>query len=635
MIKRLSVLSIVLIAAAMTGCTYMSEGLFPDRDVAAETVSEDYFGDSARKIVYLPEQQWDAGDSLWFYNTTQGSDLIPYDIFLHLKIANSTKELFRSSGNMRKYRYLTQNPSMDNPDGLPVGFVKDDYNGRQYMGFTCAACHTTQVNYKGIGMRIDGGPAMADMDSMLRALELALKDTLHHSNKLKQLEMDIHGSDGMHNAADFKRGLEAATQRISTYNKINLSTNAGHRVDYGFARLDAFGRIYNRILGHLTPQATYNSPNAPVSYPFLWDTPQYDFVQWNGVGNNNSGGAAGFFGPLGRNTGEVLGVFATFDVENKKLEYVQKLSADKRNLVRLESHLESLRSPAWPETILPKIDQQKAALGKKVYEQYQCAACHTPKSEFTAEQLKHGIVAQFSSVELIGTDKQMAYNAIHDAGKTGVLKGKPDSVGGGSYGSHAPVLNTLTTVTTAAIIATDRTKPFFVRWAEEIDLLARSLFSNPVSKATVRHVDFSIQPKALNVYKGRALNGIWATAPYLHNGSVPNLYELFLPACSNDEIASGKECRSNTFNLGSRELDPVKVGFVNKSKARYPGLFTYDTSLPGNSNRGHEYAAGITPIIVRDANGKPVMSQGKVQMARFKPMNKEQREWLVEYLKTL
>src|SRR5262249_17411833 len=31
-------------------------------------------------------------------------------------------------------------------------------------------------------------------------------------------------------------------------------------------------------------------------------------------------------------------------------------------------------------------------------------------------------------------------------------------------------------------------------------------------------------------YKARPLDGIWATAPYLHNGSVPNLTELLKPA---------------------------------------------------------------------------------------------------------
>ena len=75
-------------------------------------------------------------------------------------------------------------------------------------------------------------------------------------------------------------------------------------------------------------------------------------------------------------------------------------------------------------------------------------------------------------------------------------------------------------------------------------------------------------------YKARPLNGIWATAPYLHNGSVPNLDELLK--------APGK--RVKTFRVGSREFDPENVGFVTTE-----GEFTLDTTLPGNSNAGHHY----------------------------------------------
>jgi hypothetical protein len=41
-----------------------------------------------------------------------------------------------------------------NPDALPVGFVKDGYLNKNYMGLICAACHTAQINYQGLGMRI-------------------------------------------------------------------------------------------------------------------------------------------------------------------------------------------------------------------------------------------------------------------------------------------------------------------------------------------------------------------------------------------------------------------------------------------------------------------------------------------------
>ena len=80
-------------------------------------------------------------------------------------------------------------------------------------------------------------------------------------------------------------------------------------------------------------------------------------------------------------------------------------------------------------------------------------------------------------------------------------------------------------------------------------------------------------------YKARPLDGIWATAPFLHNGSVPNLWALLSP------IDEGQ--RPEKFCLGSRAFDPVKVGFSTECSE---GLFELDTAIDGNRNTGHEFA---------------------------------------------
>ena len=84
-------------------------------------------------------------------------------------------------------------------------------------------------------------------------------------------------------------------------------------------------------------------------------------------------------------------------------------------------------------------------------------------------------------------------------------------------------------------------------------------------------------------YKGRPLTGIWATPPYLHSGAVPTLYDLLLPP----------EQRPQSFFLGSREFDPIKVGFVTQQSPE--NSFEFRTRGPdgrmidGNSNAGHDY----------------------------------------------
>lgn len=109
-------------------------------------------------------------------------------------------------------------------------------------------------------------------------------------------------------------------------------------------------------------------------------------------------------------------------------------------------------------------------------------------------------------------------------------------------------------------------------------------------KRGIYHPDTISKPYAsLLAYKARSLNGIWATAPYLHNGSVPNLYELLLPARRSNDV-EGERCdkyRSVEFIVGSRELDPVKVGFKSEG---YDG-FKFRTDIRGNRNTGHEYGA--------------------------------------------
>ncbi|HSC67025.1 MAG TPA: di-heme-cytochrome C peroxidase [Cellvibrio sp.] len=620
---RIALLSLAIISLS-SGCT--SHGGSPDSDRHARVAPIDSFGDSAERVIY-PEQNWSAADSLWFYSAAQGSTLIPYKIFLHLETASS-ETLFRGDANMNRLRYLPQTSSDANPDGLPVGWVKDTHAGKDYVGFSCAACHTGQVNYQGAAIRIDGGTPLADMDLMLKSLSAALNSALTTPEKFERLAQKVLEENYPAGKETFRTELAAAAQKVAAYNQVNEPTHDGQSVPYGYARLDAFGRIYNRILAHLTPgEANSNPANAPVSYPQLWDTPQHDFVQWNGVGDNEGKG------PLERNTGEALGVFAQFDLAPRTSGTGYPSSVSLPNLTRLEQHLETLWSPSWQELaeqkVLPKIDQTLAAQGQQVYLEYQCHTCHEP---IDRTDPKRRVTAQFSSLQTIGTDPFMAMNALKYSGKTGFFAGqkmfplKPDSP---LFPATSQVLPALSVAVAGVIAGAER--PTSDAVATKTD--------NPVER-TERHLDFEVvnkhNPATLASYKARPLNGVWATAPFLHNGSVPSLYELFMPSCSDAEIASGKICRPNRFTIGTRELDPVKVGFVQRDPAQYPGLFVFDTRLPSNSNKGHEYAAGVTPVFVLDEQGRPVKdAAGKPLMRKLTPITPAQRLALVEYLKTL
>ena len=94
-----------------------------------------------------------------------------------------------------------------------------------------------------------------------------------------------------------------------------------------------------------------------------------------------------------------------------------------------------------------------------------------------------------------------------------------------------------------------------------------------------------------NGYKADWLDGIWAQAPYLHNGSVPTLGQVICPTT-----------RPTRFLRGNVNYDEALVGFewAVKPGTRYSPndsllVKEYDTTVPGKSNAGHTFGADLCP----------------------------------------
>lgn len=566
-------IGVVLGSLCSSGCVSYRDplrGAFP--------VQPDSFGDYVENVVYL-DQGWTPQDSLRFYTTTQGSRFIPYRWFLALEQPNGRLP-FRSTAFVRQFRFLPETSSRPNPEGLPVGFVRD---GRSdWLGFTCSACHTNQVNYKGTGIRVDGAPTLADFDLFQRTITEAIRNTHQDDQKFERFAIAVLG--GAFTPAskeDLRTSVAAYLEKQVAYQKRNFSSTP-----YGYSRVDAFGRIYNTVLDHVDAGPhNSNPPDAPVSYPFLWDTPMHDYVQWVGVAPNAN------VGSLGRNVGEALGVFAEFSIEEPFFpEIGYRSSVAGKNLVELEERIRKLESPRWPEKILPPIDGILQAQGERLYRDH-CISCHRL---IDRSDPKRTVRAQMFKLPLIGTDPKTAENIVKYAGRTGVLDGVKQTVYTGStFGPEANV----SAMVSNAVVGVLEHEAFDTALAEVI-----SIAQDRGGEASIKQGDYypdtPQNPNAsLLAYKARPLNGIWATAPYLHNGSVPNLYELLL----------APEQRSKSFWVGRREFDPVKVGFLDKGYV--PGFGSeLDTSLPGNSNSGHDYATTL---------------------------NKSDRMALLEYLKSL
>ncbi|MGA8580402.1 MAG: hypothetical protein WB579_17080, partial [Bryobacteraceae bacterium] len=258
---------------------------------------------------------------------------------------------------------------------------------------------------------------------------------------------------------------------------------------------------------------------SPVSFPFLWGVP--DTTQQRAANEeprwiHYDGNTNSI---LERNIGQALGMGAVFDP--KTYESTLRIG----NLHRLEVLTHKLQPPVWPSDVLGPIDQAKAQRGEAIF-QDKCVGCHQDKLYALADVM---------------TDPMRA----------------------NSFGQ--PVGNRPFPAAVAPILA---------------GLKKRAFEDDGVSAADQAGMDANpVIWRATGKYMARKLNGIWATAPYLHNGSVPTLYHMLHP-----------DQRPAQFIVGIREYDPAKVGYQSETAGTKVNVWIYDTTKPGNSNIGHSGA---------------------------------------------
>jgi hypothetical protein len=519
----------------------------------------------------LLDQGWDEKERETFYFDPQGAKIVPYDWFLVLETPEG-EELFRTDRHMASFGYLPSLGSDLNPDGLPVGFTKDEQeDGSRWLGMNCAACHVNNIDYKGATIRVDGAPTLANFYGFVDSLTASLKATLEDGTRFRRFEQRLARLVGKRKErealADLRDRLQGQVDtRVLWAWRNHAPTPAGH------GRVDALTIIINQIAARdLGIPGNQMDAAAPVSYPFLWDTPYHDFVQWNGAAPN------AHLGSLGRNVGQVLGVFGSIDLHKAKglVQMSYESSVLVKDLYELEASLRTLTSPLWPETILPPIDRTRAERGRILYAE-SCAGCHRLLTGDERSNPKRKIKAIMIGVEKLGTDPLTATLFANRKVKTGQLAGEKNiPIFGKPLPEEVPAAELLANAVFGTIVHEWKAAP--------VDELKNLLAAGPV------------RPGNLLAYKARPLNGIWATAPYLHNGSVPTLYDLLLPPGE----------RPKHFHVGSRVFDPEKVGFQTQAG---PGTSLLDTGRRGNSNAGHKYGTNL------DEDG---------------------RRDLVEYLKTL
>ena len=558
-------------------------------------------------------QGWTRAEQLAWYHGDQGSRLIPHAWLMALEEKGS-QERFFTFDRMASLGYLP--PDKDDTyglkHGLPIGFAlatkgdeglvrsrlrwKSGQGAKEpWVGMNCAACHTNDIRLGDKMVRVEGGPGMTDFQTFIEELDLAAEATLADPAKFDRFAATVLGAQG---SAD-KAMLRGALQEFVTWEaRVKAVNDPPGRVTvrYGFGRLDAVGHILNKVALINEAQDPFTgAADAPVSYPFLWNIAQHDKVQWNGFAPNKKvkllSGDVVDVGGLGRNTGEVIGVFGDVRISTPYpglSGYASSVNVT--NLDAMEVQVAKLLPPAWPASF-PEPDRTLAERGKQLFAA-DCVSCH---AILAPDDLKTDITAVLTPIwagpRPVGTDPWMACNTVTIRARSGNLAGVPEAYfgSGPKYGAVGSSRQMLVTAV-AGSLAGKKTQlaEVFAKaglgLARPIDFSLVVPGAEAAQKTAAQRLAICKADKndPLLVYKARPLNGIWATAPYLHNGSVRSLYELLLPPAQ----------RAASFTVGTKQFDPVKVGFAD---ATGPMSFRFSTAdaqgqpIPGNSNAGHDY----------------------------------------------
>jgi mono/diheme cytochrome c family protein len=134
-------------------------------------------------------------------------------------------------------------------------------------------------------------------------------------------------------------------------------------------------------------------------------------------------------------------------------------------------------------------------------------------------------------------------------------------------------------------------------------------------------------------YVTNALEGLWARAPYLHNGAVPTVYHVLVPSA-----------RPSTFVRGVVSYDEANVGFdwepakLDTYRAAHPTAAIFDTSWDGESRLGHDTNLTIDEkgnVVRKGWDGEERAGEMRVRLDWSGAENKAALADLMEYLKTL
>jgi hypothetical protein len=568
----------------------------------------------------------DAAERRGFYHLSQGSEIMPWIVLTAIDVADpaSSKPFVE---NLSRYGLL---PDPGREDGLPVGLTvaSNPFTfGMDFVGINCAACHVGELRHNGKAVRVDGAPNMFNLQLFYSDAIDAVMATTSDRGKLwralKRLGRQDYTRYGI--AAPFVRPatlvyycanvllhrdrLDARLELVDVITVAKDRRDSKHPTS-GFGRLDAFDGARNFIFTRLrTADAggnfKVNTANmvkldAPVKFPWLWsrkasppapveayrEQPQnfprvwgfkdYDWIEWT-IDTNTV---------MERNFTETLGAGATVVLDPKSASLFET-SVPVTNMHDLEWLAYYIDPPKWPTAIFGEIKPDLAAAGGEIFKS-RCAYCH----EYGDDRRAPSGLIKLNAMrpEDVGTDPTAALRISCPISDIGALAVPPKSYSvedsqllKDCAGVKAGAAFSGNSFAKTVQVAVDSIKQKAYA-AAAVDAAQQRVMEDLDQRGSVAWRDTLLDTKApYGPYAARPLYGIWAAAPYLHNGSVPTVYDLLLPP----------DQRPKTFALGERDYDPVKLGFVVNTSCSQQDCLV-DTSETGNGNGGHLWGTDLS-----------------------------------------
>lgn len=504
-------------------------------------------------------------DQAVWHHLSEGSELMPMSVLEALKHPRTGKPFLLS---LADYGFMLESTD---PHKLPVGWTTElrtlGKHKVPFIGINCSACHSGELHYQGNTVRIDGAPNLFALEQFFHDLQAAAAavrtnsleafkfiravirlnhdaqgegEFLEVSPTALQFLESVNEADGLsaqeQEAADLiggavHRTLERKTDELQKLSHpiagdiLKALVESGHYLERRLATLE--------VLAKAIDCGVDLGPGRGDSFGIIRDLLfPFDGVRLDAPVSTPHLFGFGSYGwihwdgntqsVMQRNLAQAIALGADYD------PVTHHSSVLPHNLHQLEKAGRKLKAPAWPENIFGAIDRARAQRGRDVFQQQRCAECHTGEKVYSLAE--------------VGTSPVRSSNfALPLAGRPfpGVLA---------DFGAQ----------TTMVLFQQHNIPP---EKAKELEP------GTPEWRAT-------------GGYVARSLAGLWATAPFLHNGSVPSVYELLQPAAK----------RSVRFSVGQREFDPKKLGFI--LDVPNPD-FILDTTIQGNGNQGHEFGVNL------------------------------------------